>query len=970
MHRALSGSTPPRDEWDAARVAEDVMSAPVGVLEREGELGALDGLLEDALDGRGRLVVVEAPPGLGKSTLLAYAVAQATGRGMLALRAAGRELEREFGWGVTRSLFETWLLDLPDAERDALLAGPAAPARRLFAFAPDGAGPGGAEAAFALLHGLYWLTVRAAEREPLLLVVDDAQWADAPSLRFLLYLAGRQADLAVAALVAARTGEAGAGGLVSSLLSDASATVLGLPPLSRTAVATLVRRRVHGADDALCAQAFELTSGNPLFVRELVTAVGPAAVADVRASAERAAASLSRVVLRRLSALPRDAQTLARAVAVFEGGVALDDARALAGLEAATALQAADALARADILRPDDPLEFVHPLLRAAVYGALGRHERAAVHAGAARHLRARGAPAEQVAAHLLLTAPDADADVVSALLAAAREALAHGVPTSAIAYVERALREPPAPAALGEVLTTLARAELLAGRREATDHLEQALAATAERGDRARLWLELSRALHDFGRLDDACAACERGLDELDGAEGRDDELGLDLQAAWFTSAMILVDRAAEAQRRAAAVLRRPPASTRAGRTLEVKARHLAMYMGGTPHGGTASETAAAARRLWAGGRLLDEEGLGSQVVAHIGGWLSYCDDYDAAREVLETVLARARREGWSTYVAASSQLLGRQELWTGPLEDAIEHSRAAFDIFASGLLLYAPASAYVLARGLLEADRVADALTVLARLDAGPAPSGMFAAWRAEIDGRIAAHRGDHEKALDSHLRAGELLGGAIPNPTLFHWRSEASLAALRTGDRALAERLIGEERRLAEAFGSPRAIGVALRAAGLLARGEDAVTLLRSAAELHAACGAGLERALSLTELGGAIRRAGRRSEAREVLRDAIRIADRLGAAVVATRARDELTRAGGRAPAARDTAGDLTPSERRVAELAATGRTNRQIADELFVTVKAVEWHLANCYRKLEIRGRADLAAALDRMRVAA
>jgi DNA-binding CsgD family transcriptional regulator len=945
-------------------VTEDVTSAAVGVLERNAELRVLHALLEDAREGRGRLVVLEAPPGLGKSTLLAHAAALARARGLLVLRAAGRELERELGWGVARSLFESWLFALPDAERDELLAGPAAAAGRLFSSEADDAGPGGAEAAFTLLHGLYWLAVRAGEREPLLLVVDDAQWADAPSLRFLLYLLARQAELPIAALVASRSGEAGPDGLLTSLLSDPSATVLELAPLSPAAVSALVRERVRGADDDLCAQAFELTAGNPLFVRELVTAVDPAAVADVRATAERAATSLARVVLRRLAALPPDAQALARAVAVFEGGVTLEDARALAGVETAAALEAVDALARADILGSDDPLEFVHPLLRAAVYNALGRRERAEVHARAARHLRARGAPAEHVATHLLLTVPDGDSEAVSGLMAAAGEALAHGVPASAIAYLERALREPPDATTRNDVLVRLGRAELLAGRRQAMDHLEQALAATTDPGHRARLWLELSRALHDFGRLGDACSACERGLDDLDGVQGQD-ELALDLQAAWFTSAMILVDRAGEARRRAAAALRRSPPTTRAGRTLEVKALHISLYRGGTPDGGSAADLVAAARRLWGGGRLLDEEGLGSQVTTHIGGWLSYCDDYAAAREVLETVLARARREGWSTYVAASSQLLGRQELWTGPLEDAVEHARTAFDMFASGLLLYAPASAYILARGLLEADRLADALTVLARLDAGPAPTGMFAAWRAEIDGRIASDRGDAAAALAAQLRAGELLGDAILNPSLFHWRSEAGLAALRNGEHALAERLIGEECRLAETFAAPRAIGVARRAAGLLARGEEAVGLLRSAAELHATCGAGLEHALSLNELGGAIRRAGRPGEARSVLRDAIALADRLGADVVARRAREELTLAGGRPPAPRDTAGDLTPSERRVAGLAARGRTNRQIADELFVTVKAVEWHLGNAYRKLDIRGRAQLANALER-----
>jgi DNA-binding CsgD family transcriptional regulator len=199
-------------------------------------------------------------------------------------------------------------------------------------------------------------------------------------------------------------------------------------------------------------------------------------------------------------------------------------------------------------------------------------------------------------------------------------------------------------------------------------------------------------------------------------------------------------------------------------------------------------------------------------------------------------------------------------------------------------------------------------------------------------------------------------------ITNPGLFHWRSEAGLAALRLGRREQAAALIAQERELAERFGAPRAIGVALRAAALLERSEAAVELLRAAAELHERCGARVEHAHTLAELGGAIRRAGEPGEARVALREAIRLADAVGARAVARRARDELARAGGRAPAAEQSS-DLTPSERRVAELAAGGRTNREIANELFVTVKAVEWHLGNVYRKLDVRGRRDLGDRL-------
>ncbi|MBV8957070.1 MAG: hypothetical protein JO179_23225 [Solirubrobacterales bacterium] len=127
----------------------------------------------------------------------------------------------------------------------------------------------------------------------------------------------------------------------------------------------------------------------------------------------------------------------------------------------------------------------------------------------------------------------------------------------------------------------------------------------------------------------------------------------------------------------------------------------------------------------------------------------------------------------------------------------------------------------------------------------------------------------------------------------------------------------------------------------------------------------CGARVDLTYTLVELGGAIRRAGRPSDARDTLRQALQIADEIGALRAARLAREELQRAGGRAPARGNARDQLTPSERRVAELAAQGRTNREIANELFVTVKAVEWHLGNSYRKLGIRGRGALARALGR-----
>lgn len=241
---------------------------------------------------------------------------------------------------------------------------------------------------------------------------------------------------------------------------------------------------------------------------------------------------------------------------------------------------------------------------------------------------------------------------------------------------------------------------------------------------------------------------------------------------------------------------------------------------------------------------------------------------------------------------------------------------------------------------------------------------PAGWSAAYALAGAGHLATYRGEHERALHAFLAAGESLSDvSITNPVVLPWRSEAGLAAIRLGRTEEARRLITHERDLAEQFGAPRAIGVAMRAAAMVERGEAAVALLEYATDVLARCGAHVEHARALAELGAAVRRAGRPKEARAALRAAIRTAAEVGARAIARRAQEELVRAGGRNLTGQEAVGDLTPSERRVAELAAGGYTNREIANELFVTVKAVEWHLGNSYRKLNIRGRRELSPAL-------
>lgn len=931
------------------------------LLERETELGEAQALLADVRRDRGRMLLIVAPPGLGKSTLIEAVRSQARNDGYFVLSAAGRELERELGWGVARSLFEPWLLSLSEEARGDLLAGPSASASLLLGPGGDGAPLPASDVTFGILHGLYRLAARAAESQPTLLIVDDAHWADESSLRLLAYLLGRIAEQPIGVLAAARTGEHGARGLVAQLAAERTVKVCELAPFSAAAVATLITERIPSAEEPFCRRCWQLTAGNPLGVRELLSAIGDdtagAAPSDLDAIAERAARSLSRSVLHRLASLPAGARVLAEAVAVFEGGVELPWAAELAGLEPVAALAAADELSRADILTTEDPMSFTHPLLRAAVYGSLSRARKAQTHRRAAAVLLAAHASSEQIAAHLLEAPPTADAEVVTALREAARRATAHGVPGSAARYLERALREPPEDSQRAVLLAELGRAEASFAPHRAIQHLEAAIELADHPADRALLALELGRALHDAGRPEDACEVFERGAAEL--GDG-DEQMAIELEAWYVTSAVLLPHRAPDVHRRTDAIIARSRrASTPAARTLESKSLIMRVYEG-QPH----KPLVETATELYGDGRLIDEGGLLTQAATHVAATFSYGDDYATAEAVLGRCREESRRSGWLTGFAAASQLRARQRLWTGTIPEVIADAETAIEIFSGGKQMYLPASAYCLAGGLIESDQLEQAESVLANVERDAPPTGIFAAWQHEARGRLAAAGGDWARALEEFRACGQWTEAVlVRNPAMFHWRSEAGIAALRLGQNELARELIVEELGLADRFGAPRAIGVARRAAAMLGRGTAMQDGLRSAAELFTKCGALLELAHTLVELGGAVRRAGRPTAAREPLREGIRIAEGIGALRCARLAREELQRAGGRAPAAAGGADELTPSERRVAELAAQGRTNRDIANELFVTVKAVEWHLGNSYRKLDIRGRGGLALAL-------
>ena len=288
------------------------------LVERDSELALLRGALAAARDGRGSALLVEAPAGQGKTALLRAFRAEAVSAGVRTLSAVGAELEREFPFGVVRQLFEAELHGEDPQRQARLFAGAADLARPAFDLATPA--HDAADVSFGRLHGLYWLAVNLSEEQPLALVIDDAHWADAPSLRFVDVIARRLEDLPIVLAVSARSAEADAEqDLLDSLAAGPVAQVVRPRALSAAGVATLLERSLgEPAEHAFVEAAAETTAGSPLLVRELLRTV---AEEGLRGRASEIEA------LRR--ALPGN---VGRIVVARRGERATQDADALAGL--------------------------------------------------------------------------------------------------------------------------------------------------------------------------------------------------------------------------------------------------------------------------------------------------------------------------------------------------------------------------------------------------------------------------------------------------------------------------------------------------------------------------------------------------------------------------------------------------------------------------------------------------------------
>jgi DNA-binding CsgD family transcriptional regulator len=853
---------------------------PDPLLDRQQELAAIDGLLDRARDGAGGAVAFVGPAGIGRTALLARARELATRRGFTILTARGVPHERELAFGVARQALERRL------------------AKRVRALLLEGGG-----SLHASLLGLHGALTGISECEPTLLVVDDAQWADDPTLQWLAFTTLRLAGTSVALVAAARSGEPRS----LRALEDGGGRVLRPRPLGGSAIVALLRARTgREPTPELVLACRAATGGNPFLVTELAAALGRGPHASPR---------LERFVAGRLSTLAPDARRLAEGIALLGPATELRDAAALAGIDEERAAAAADALRGSELLAPGGGLRFAEPLVAQTVYAALPPGRRALMHSRAARLARRRGVAAR----HLLASPPGADPWAAQILRLEAERALARGATAGAVKLLRRAARE-----AVGvgraELLAALGTAEVRIGSPEAVRHLGAARRLALDAGGAERLAPQLARSLLSLGRAEEAVALA-------DGADACAPDVRTRLEAELYAGARLMPGFGRRIGARAALHERTLPACAAA----ELACRGI-----------NADGTAALA-----GSAPLAPASAEQAIACHV---LIWCDRLTQARAWLDAAAGHARRHGAVAELARIAALRAELELRAGALAAAEAHARQGGGRARAWLALA------LLERG--DDGQAAKLLEHVSELEAPPAAL-RFAR------GRVRVVQHDLDGAVEDLVEAGAtLLRDRVPGPAVLPWRAEAALALAARGDVAEAERQAREEYRLARRFGAPRPLGLALLA--LAAAGGRAVRIERCR-EAVAVLGRGearLDHAQALCDLGGALRRSGARREAREPLRAALDAATRLGAAALATRAREELNATGARPRRAVQSGREsLTPAELRVVALAARGLANREIARALFLTVKTIETELGHAYAKLGIRSRRELPGAL-------
>jgi DNA-binding NarL/FixJ family response regulator len=935
----------------------------VGLLERDEELGRLEASIDAARAGNGGLILIEGPAGIGKTALLAAAGRIAEERGLRRLAATATELDGELPFGAIRQLLEGHVRALAAGERRELLAGSASAAAAVLGLTePVTASPGPAVA-----YGLHWLVANLAERDPLCLILDDAQWVDADSGRFLAFVAPRLAELPILFLVGSRSEADGLSTRLAGTASDPAARAIVPQALSPEACATVAAESWDGpVAPELASACHHASGGNPFYLWALLDELrregaepGPATAARVLSMGPHA---VRRVIVARIEGLPPPAEAIARAVAVLGDDSTLGRVARLAEVGPVEAAAAVDRLVAATIVEDGEAVSFAHPIIRNVVHANITPRERADLHGRAAALLASEGAAAERCAAHLLPATPSGQVATVEILRVAAGQAIARGAPAAAVAYLRRALSEPPAGDTRDDVLVELGRAELTTDGAAAREHLQQALAGVEPSEERVavvRLLVAAHHGVGEAGRVDRLLR------EEIATAAAIDGAPAASLESDLIMSLLTGLDGASirEAHER---VERLAPASTGSSRSGRALLSCLAYSR--LCRGAPVAEVVAPARRRLAAATESGPDAAPTADWLLAVGVLIRCGELDAAECAARAGIDAARASGSVYALAGAHWVLGAVSEARGRLREASAQLAVALRAAREfGAVAGVHTSLFALVDVEVQRGELATGRAALAAegLDAGPVEAVATPGELLESRARLRLAEGDAAGALEDFERVAALARARGDlGPGMTRWRSGAALAHMRLGDDALARRLAREEVERARRFRAVRPLAAAVLVASRVEDGGARLELLDEAVELLDGSPFRLDHARALVERGAALRRAGERSAAREPLRDGLELARSSGAVPLAERAFEELRATGARPRKVLRTGVDaLTPSEARVARLAASGMSNREIAQELFVSPRTVEFHLRQVFTKLEISSRTDLPRVL-------
>lgn len=850
-------------------------AASASLWERDEELAAVERALDTLCADRsssGSLLVFRGEAGLGKTALLAETRRNAEARGCTVWSARGTETLSSVPFNVVRQLLQPALLSLmPEEAREYLgdwydIAGPALgitdPGERQ-------ADPQG------VCDGLVAAVRRLARRDwPLVLLIDDAHWADQETLRWLAAFAERLGEQNVLVVVARRPGEVnGDSARHLDAVAAAGSSVANLSALTPDATAGLTRATLGAhADAPFCREVWAVTGGNPYETVELLAKVHDSELEPTESAAGELRA-LNRSargggLVARLETLGVDATRFAWAAAILGTGISVDLVAELATMSVDDAMRCAELLRTARILTEPDPagvqpddgeLQFVHPLIATAVYNSIPDALRTAMHGIAARVVTDSGRGAAVAARHLLEVHPDNDEELVEQLREAAREHLAVGAPDAARRCLERALLEPPLPEVHPHVLHELGRVTLLTAPATTIDHLQTALAMPGlDGGERVDAVIRLSQALLHNDQLEEAVRTVE--------AEAARHPAGPDklrLQAVQFMWEGIHAGEATSPGRSARLA---ELARTCTGRDNSERALLILRGFDAMARGENAEEVVELCDRALVNGRLAPGLGWtdpewGLELPMMLASAYVFTDRLDRAEALYNEALCAYESAGWSGgHLSLAHAYVGLGHRRRGRLREAeasLRKSLALAERVGRRLPLHWSATCN-LVDTLLARGHVDQAWEIAEQYGfAPPYPSTIVLPDPRSVRGRLLLAVGRTQEGineLEEAEKAAAVRGHH--NPVMVPWAVDLA-RALASEDPVRAGRLATEVRRHAERFGTDTAIGEALRCAAALETGQRAVRLAEQAVAYLEASPCQYEHAAARVEYGIAAR-----------------------------------------------------------------------------------------------------------------